>query len=227
MSLRPKDPALQATSHAQTFYMSTTNATNERLGVRTHELQVVPISSGEMVSVNPKASPPTIPKLRLNTTRQEARAYNFGLAMLRFISTEQESVLSDETGVERRMPARQSRYDFRLAQWLLSRGLSWQSFCKYGSWQYTFRTFRYIPKDSMVVKFCKKGDLANVQRMFDEGLASPFDRVDRGILGDWSLLHVSHAILRIRLLFLISYDASSSPPRDAACNFVDSCSTVV
>ena len=222
MSLRSKDSALQATTHAQTLYMSDTAAAKERLDIETEELQVVPTSSGEMISVDLKASPPTIRKPRLSTTRQEARAYNFGLAMLRFISTEQQSVLSDETGVKRRIPARQSRYDFRLAQWLLSRGFSWQSFGIYGSWQYNFRTFRYIPEDSLIVHSCGKGDLANVQRLFDKGLASPFDRVDMEDLGDWSLLHVSHAILRIHLLFLTNYDASSSPSKDATRNFVDS-----
>ena len=221
MSLRPKDPALQATRHEQTPCLSTTAATNEMVDIGTKELQVVPTLSGEIVSVDPKASPPTIPRPRLSTTRQEARAYNFGLAMLRLISTEQESVLSNETEVERRIPARQSRYEFRLAQWLLSRGFSWQSLSRYGNWQYSFRTFRYIPKDSMIVQLCKEGDLANVQRMFDKGLASPFDRVDIEDLGDWSLLHVSHAILPIHLSYLTCYEASSTPPVVAMRNFVD------
>ncbi len=97
--------------------------------------------------------------------------------MLRLFTTEYESVLTDGTGNERRIPSRRTRYDFRIAQWLLSRGFTWQSFGMYGSWQYSFRTFRYIPHDALVVEYCIDGDLTNVQKMFDEGLASPFDRV--------------------------------------------------
>ena len=55
--------------------------------------------------------------------------------------------------------------------------------------------------------FCLEGDIANVQKMFDKGLASPFDRVMyryenkrksldgndqvKSTCEDWSLLHVS------------------------------------
>lgn len=114
--------------------------------------------------------------------------------MLRFVSTEQESILIDESGNERRIPARRTRYDVRIAQWLFSRGFSWQSSGTYGSWQRSFRTFRYVPEDALIVDLCKEGDLANVQKMFEKGLASPFDRVAfKG--GDFSLLHVSNPVI--------------------------------
>lgn len=114
--------------------------------------------------------------------------------MLRLVSTEQESILLEESGNERRIPARRTRYDIRIAQWLLSRGFSWQSSRRYGSWKHSLRAYRYIPDDSIIVDFCCDGDVANVQRMFDKGLASPFDRVcheDEKGSQDWSLLHVS------------------------------------
>lgn len=160
----------------------------------------------ELMPFSPTASPqaPCRPKHR--TTQQE-RAYNFGLAMLRLVTTEQESVLTDESGNERRTASRRNRYDLRIAQWLLSRGFIWQSFGMYGSWQYSFRTFRYISESALIVDYCTDGDLTNVQKMFDKGLASPFDRVmyeyeivhrnSNGIIRveykceDWSLLHVS------------------------------------
>ena len=110
--------------------------------------------------------------------------------MLRLVSTEQESIFLEESGNERRIPARRIRYDFRIAQWLLSRGFSWQSSGTYGSWKHNFRTFHYVPQDSLIVDFCKEGDVANVQKMFEKGLASPFDRVCYES-EDWSLLHVS------------------------------------
>ena len=113
--------------------------------------------------------------------------------MLRLVSTEQESILFEESGTERAIAARRTRYDVRIAQWLLNRGISWQSSGTYGSWQRSFHTFQYVPEDSLIVEFCKEGDVANVQRMFEKGLASSFDRVhfeDE----DWSLLHVSIAL---------------------------------
>ena len=116
--------------------------------------------------------------------------------MLRLVTTEQESILREESGDERRISARRTRYDLRIAQWLLSRGFSWQSFGIYGSWQHSFRTFRYIPKSSLIVDLCIEGDLANVQKVFEKRLASPFDRVayqDE----DWSLLHVSLTTLPV------------------------------
>ena len=104
------------------------------------------------------------------------------------------SIFLEESSNERRITAKRTRYDVRIAQWLLNRGLSWQSSGIFGSWQRSFRTFRYVPWDSMIVDFCRDGDVANVQRMFGKGLASPFDRVhyeyEEGS-EDWSLLHVS------------------------------------
>lgn len=194
LSLRLKDPALQATGIEQSLDMTTTASANEDVVIETRPLQPIPESLVELVSFSPTASPqaPRRPKHR---TKQQERTYNFGLAMLRLVATEQESTFVEESGNERKIPSRRIRYDLRLAQWLLSRGFSWQSFGNYGSWQYSFRTFRYIPEDSLIVDFCVEGDLANVQRMFDKGMASPFDRVEDDDLGDWSLLHVSFATL--------------------------------
>lgn len=184
LSLRPKGLALQATGNEQPHEMSTTASTKE-------DLVIVPKSPVELVCFNPTASPQAPRRPKHRTTQQDkAKAYNFGLAMLRFVTTEQESILVEESGTERKIPTRRTRYDLRIAQWLLSRGFSWQSFGMYGSWQHSFRTFRYIPLDALIVHFCIEGDLANVQRMFEKGLASPFDRVSYEN-EDYSLLHVS------------------------------------
>lgn len=223
LSLRPKDSALQATSNEQSLDMSTTASANEDLVIETRPSEPIPNSSVEMVSFDPTASPQVPRRPRHRTTRQEMGGfYNFGLAMLRFVTMEQESILIEESGIERRVPTRRTRYDLRIAQWLLSCGFSWQSFGTYGSWQYSFRTFRYIPEDALVVDFCIEGDLANVQRMFDKGLASPFDRVmlkyefrsNGGVVyldEDWSLLHVSRATLPTCQSSLTSYRVLSSP----------------
>ena len=194
LSLRPKEPALQAASNDQSLDSSTIASASEDLVVSKGVIQPIPHSSVELGSFNMASSSQASRRPKHRTAQQEERAYNLGLAMLHFVTTEQESIILEESGDERRIPARRTRYDLRIAQWLLSRGFSWQSSGTYGSWQRSFRTFRYVPRDALIVDFCKEGDLANVQRMFEKGLASPFDRVALEN-EDWSLLHVSHATL--------------------------------
>ena len=204
--IRPKDPALQAISNRQYFGIPTIASADEDQVVETPSLQSTPKPPEELEPLIPAALPqaPRRPKHR---TTQQKRVYESGLAVLRFVTTEQESVITDESGIERSIPAHRTRYDLRIAQWLLYRGFSWQSFGMYGNWQYSFRTFRYISEDTLIVDFCREGDIANVQKMFDKGLASPFDRVMyrykrevrdslngdtvESVCEDWSLLHVS------------------------------------
>ena len=186
MTLRPKFSALPSTSNGQSLGFLTMDSANEYLDTGVlHPTEKSP--DGQL-------SPQVARRPKYRTTQQGMeRVYNLGIALLRFATVEQESILAEASGNERRTPSRRTRYDLRIAQWLLSRGFSWQSCGMYGSWQYSFRTFRYIPEDSLIVGFCREGDIANVQRMFDKGLASPFDRVwydDEE--EDWSLLHVSH-----------------------------------
>lgn len=190
LSLRPENPALQATNHGQYLGVSSSASANEGLAIETQLLKPILNSPVDMVSFNPTASPqaPRRPKQRMT---QQGRAYNFGVAMLRLVTTEQESILVQESKNKQRISAKRIRYDVRIAPWLLSRGFLWESFGMYGrSWQHNFRTFRYVPWDSLIIDFCKEGDIANVQRMFDKGLASPFDRVAFED-DDWSLLHFS------------------------------------
>lgn len=194
LSLRPKGPALQAIGIGQSLISKSTTSESEDLVVETPLLQSIPNSRGEIVSFDPMASPQATCQQKHRTTQQEKGAYNLGFAILRLITMEQESILIKGSGKERRISAQRTRCDLRIAQWLWSRGFSWQSFGVYGSWQHSFRTFRYIPANALIVEFCCEGDLANVQRMFDKGLASPFDRVafrDE----DWSLLHVSRTTM--------------------------------
>ena len=173
---------------------SNTTTANDFLAFQTGPPTPLPSSSVELVSFNPTSSSQATRRPKHRTTQQTERTYNFGLAMLRLVSTKHESILLEESSNERRIPARQTRYDVRIAQWLLSRGFSWQYSRIYGGWKQSLRTFRYISDDSMIVHFCCDGDVANVQRMFEKGLASPFDRVyyeDEWVSEDWSLLHVS------------------------------------
>ena len=164
----------------------------------TQELQPTLRSPVEIAPFEPKASLQASRPSQRSRTRQEESAYNFGFAVLKFVGTEQESVLVEDSGNNRSIKTRRTRYDLRLAQWLLTRGFSWQTSGIYGSWKHSFRAFRYIPRDALIIDFCIEGDVANVQKMFDKGLASPFDRVTMWGYGDWSLLHVSLGSLAAR-----------------------------
>ena len=148
--------------------------------------------------------------------RYQEKTYDFGLGRIRLITTEQDSNLADESGNEPRVPTRRNRYDLRLARWLLLRGFSWHSVGIYSDWQYTFRTFRLIPEDSLIVDFCIQGDLVNVQKMFEQRLASAFDRVhyvyEDGREDEWSLLHVICTSLLPQRFLLTSYDPLSTRP---------------
>lgn len=192
VSLRPEGSAAQVTSSARFLDIPT----------------VAPSSKGSA----PRRS-------QRKRTKQVERAFNLGFAVVRYVTTEQESVLVEDSGNERSITARRTRYDLRLAQWLLTRGFSWRTSGIYGSWQYSLCTFRYIPEDALIVDFCIDGDVANVQRMFDKGLASPFDRV-RYEDEDWSLLHVSSVYLLTNCSSLTKHDDTSSLSPIATCNCV-------
>ena len=191
MNLKSGDSALYNT---QSLVTLNTSPMNEHSAIETPPPNSLPSSSVELVSSYPALFSQAACRTKHRTTQQSERAYSFGFAMLRLLSAEQESIFLEESGKERRVPARRTRYDVRIAQWLSSRGFSWHSYGTYGSWQRSFRTFQYVPKDSLIVDFCRQGDVANVQKMFETGLASPFDRVhydNKVEREDWSLLHVS------------------------------------
>ena len=86
LSLGPKYPALQ--NHGQPLDTSNIASENEALLAETRLLQQIPKSPAEVMPFTHTASPqaPCRPKHR--TTQQE-RAYNFGLTMLRLVTTEQ------------------------------------------------------------------------------------------------------------------------------------------
>lgn len=197
MILLPKESALQATGHEQSPNLITTASEVQDLVTQNQSSRPKPDSPAEMVSSRPTAPSQAARRPKYRTTHQESRTYNFGLAMLQLVEAEQESILTNGSGNQGRLPKRRTRYDLRIVQWLLSRGFSWQSFGVYGNWQHSFRTFRYIARNARVVKLCRRGDVPSVQKMFEQKMASPYDRVVRilenGRVEEWSLLHVSRA----------------------------------
>ena len=221
VSLRPKGLAAEATNSARFLDMPTAAPSNEGSIHEIQKLQLTPEPPLETVAFDLKAPPETPQPSQRRRTKQEERVYNFGLAVVKHIAAEQESVLVQEFGKERSITTRRTRYDLRLAQWLLTWGFSWQTSGTYGSPQYSFRTFRYIPRNALIVGFCFDGDVANVQKLFDKGLASPFDRV-RYEDEDWSLLHVSSVSVLTQCSSLTKDDDTSSLSLIAMCNCVDS-----
>lgn len=59
-------------------------------------------------------------------------------------------------------------------------------------WQFTLRTYGIVSSDSEVFKACDDGDLVGMRKLFDAGLASPFDHDGQGL----SLFFVSLSLNR-------------------------------
>ncbi|KAI9835263.1 MAG: hypothetical protein M1819_002407 [Sarea resinae] len=142
---------------------------------------------------------------------QRQENYAFWLASLTWTSLDMELITVDEnTGKEYKTNQQRISYNIRMSQWLWRRAFSWYSNGMFNTWTRELRTFRYIPEDSRIVEYCKTGDIDNVQKMFDWGLASPFDRVHRKLWGydsnpddDYTLLHYATEGRHVQLCKLL------------------------
>lgn len=47
-------------------------------------------------------------------------------------------------------------------------------------WRITFRPFHLVPDDSAVFRYAREGNWPGLRQLFDAGLASPYDRDQRG-----------------------------------------------
>jgi hypothetical protein len=56
-----------------------------------------------------------------------------------------------------------------------------------GMWTHTFRITRIVPDNSPIFRLVATEDESAIRRLFDDGLASPFDQTALGV----TLLHVS------------------------------------
>lgn len=96
------------------------------------------------------------------------------------------------TLVKRRAPAHHKREKDRLRlctpTWLMSR--VWEVRVKEScsGWMLGLSSYHIRPDDAVVFKYAVAGDIQNLQQLFDEGKASPFDRNANGV----TLLHVRH-----------------------------------
>lgn len=101
---------------------------------------------------------------------------------------------SDRTTlVKRRTPAYRSqerdRLRFRTPTWLMSR--VWEVRVKEAcsGWMLGLSSYHIRARDALVFKYARDGDIQNLQQLFDEKKASPFDRN----LDGKTLLHVRHS----------------------------------
>ncbi|OTB17387.1 hypothetical protein K445DRAFT_276309 [Daldinia sp. EC12] len=80
------------------------------------------------------------------------------------------------------------KFLFQSPLWLSQRSWELHSNKAFGAWQWNLKSYRVVPSNSKVIKLTQRGSPMDVQKLFDAGLASPYDRDERG----WTLLH--HAV---------------------------------
>lgn len=94
---------------------------------------------------------------------------------------------TNETGIDTRIHTKRIVLDVQLVEWLFSYQIQLQAIRQMGHWSYTLYPLHKISRDSLIFELCREGDLANVLRLFDKKLASPFDVSPKGN----TALHVS------------------------------------
>ncbi|PYI09345.1 ankyrin [Aspergillus sclerotiicarbonarius CBS 121057] len=67
------------------------------------------------------------------------------------------------------------RITLKFAEWLAPYRIELQTYRQFDHWTYQLRTWRTINQYSLIFDFCRDGDVKNVQRLFSQRLASPFD----------------------------------------------------
>jgi hypothetical protein len=78
---------------------------------------------------------------------------------------------------------------------IVRRAFTMRSQRLFGQWTHSFRLSRIVPDDAPIFKICATKDSPIVRKLFDSGVASPFDQTASGV----TLLHV-----RTLLWFLVS-----------------------
>ncbi|KAI2620421.1 hypothetical protein GGR54DRAFT_601038 [Hypoxylon sp. NC1633] len=69
---------------------------------------------------------------------------------------------------------------FQVPKWLSRRSWELHSVKAYGAWQWYMRSYSVMPQDSRAMRIAKEGSPIEMRQLFDEGLASPYDRSRNG-----------------------------------------------
>ncbi|KAI0881566.1 uncharacterized protein GGS22DRAFT_172473 [Annulohypoxylon maeteangense] len=77
---------------------------------------------------------------------------------------------------------------FQAPTWLSLRSWELHSIKANGNWQFNLRSYSVVPRESRIVYLAMYGSPKDMQKLFDAGLASPYDRDEHGT----TLLHSAH-----------------------------------
>ena len=69
---------------------------------------------------------------------------------------------------------------FHPASWIKSTGFTFDGYLCFNNWKYTLTSYNVVPPESPIFCACDDRDIDEVRRLFDEGLASPFDVAPNG-----------------------------------------------
>ena len=89
--------------------------------------------------------------------------------------------------LQRRFHGKERCITIQLPAWIFPRRYQLRARKAQSGWDCRFRTYYPTSHNSPVFKFCRKGNLEGLQRLFDAGLASPFNTDEYR----WTTLHVS------------------------------------
>lgn len=134
---------------------------------------------------------------RPTTSKISMQTYNSWLGMLRirkYSAFWTRADQTNETGIDTHIHTKRIVLNVQLVEWLCSYQIKLHVIRQMGHWSYTLYPVHKISQDSLLFEFCKEGDLANVLRLFEKKLASPFDASPKGN----TALHVSFECSRAR-----------------------------
>jgi hypothetical protein len=89
--------------------------------------------------------------------------------------------------LQRRFHGKERRITIQLPAWIFPRRYQLRARKAQSGWDCRFRTHYPTSRKSQVFDFCWDGNVEGLQRLFDAGLASPFNTDEYG----WTTLHVS------------------------------------
>lgn len=91
-------------------------------------------------------------------------------------------------------------FSFTSPTWWLGRVYILTKYQTYSGWDFSFRTYTAIPSSSPVFEYCQRGDVENLQKLFEKKQASPFVVNEDGM----TPLDVSHmAIVEVNLTLAV------------------------
>jgi hypothetical protein len=137
--------------------------------------------------------PPGSSRLRirsLNGKRNVGRLSSETEGILGKISTYTRSYTSDKEAAAGTIDNTETSYTIYPPEWILRLGVTLGVRLvvsqMLSGWKWSLEPLRVVPNDSLVMAFCRLGNLEAIRTLIERGEASPNDTITIG----WSLLHV-------------------------------------